>query len=102
MNLTKVDDTVENGEMIVTIDDISQKFDDLISERTSREEIANFASQAMRANDQDLLILKPKSEKTKIWDAILYLSGVDLKDSPDSYLHIIDDFINYQNSAKIR
>jgi hypothetical protein len=87
--------------MEVTLKDIGQKFDDLISERTSREEIADFASQAMGANDQDFLVFKPKSEKSKIWEAILYLSGVDLRVSPDGYLHSIKNFIDYRKSVGI-
>jgi hypothetical protein len=97
---------VGNGEMIVTIDDIRQKFDDLISERTSREEIASFASQAMMAEDQHLLILLPHFEKLRIFGAILYLSGVDLldfgedyqRDAKGTYLHSIENFVDYRKS----
>jgi hypothetical protein len=89
-----------NGEMKVTLDDIRQKFDALCSGEESREAIADFASRAREANDTRALEMEPEHKK-KIWDAIMYLTGVDLKDSPNSYLHINADFEEFRKRLGI-
>lgn len=78
--------------MKITLQDIQDKFDALNSGAQSREEVAEYASRAMEADDAGALEMeKPASDK--IWKAILYLSGVDLKDNPDTYLHTKSDFV---------
>jgi adenylyl- and sulfurtransferase ThiI len=73
--------------MKVTLDDIRKKFDALESGQESREEISDFAFRAMKADDVRTLEMEPACQD-KIWKAILYLLGVDLKntDNPDGYL----------------
>lgn len=77
--------------MKITLDDIRQKFDALAGEAESREEIADFAVRAMEADDAGSLEMEP-AFADKIWKSILYLSGIDLKDEPDRYLHSTGDF----------
>lgn len=77
--------------MKVLLKDIQQKFDALIREVESPEDVASFAALAMEAEDNETLELE-KASSDKIWKAILYLSGVDLKDTPSSYLHCVKDF----------
>ncbi len=77
--------------MKITLDDIRQKFDALNGETESREEIADFATRAMEADDAGSLEMEP-AFADKIWKSLLYLSGVDLKDEPDRYLHSTGDF----------
>ena len=78
--------------MKITLAEIQSKFDALCREASPREDIANFAASAMRADDAGKLEMEAGSEE-KIWNAILYLSGVDLKNSPIDYLHCLDDFV---------
>lgn len=78
--------------MKVTIGDIRKKFHDLINEVESREEIAKFAARAIEADDRESLEIDHEFEQ-KIWESIIYLSGVDLMDSPYTYLHSTDNFI---------
>ena len=80
------------SQMNITLDDIRKKFDALQSGLESREEVADFALRAMKADDAQSLKMDAASSD-KIWEAILYLSGVDLKDTPDSYLHSVANFI---------
>lgn len=82
--------------MTVTIQDIQRAFDDLESDSRSREEIANYATAAMRADDSGLLVMEPRAEAAQIWKAITYLSGVDIKETPDTYLHCREDFTAYR------
>jgi hypothetical protein len=67
--------------MKVTLGDIRKKFDALQSGGESREEVADFALRAMQADDAGTLEMEPVFSD-KIWKAIIYLSGVDLKDTP--------------------
>ncbi len=83
--------------MKISLNEIKQAFDDLIKERISREEIASWALKLQFAEDDSNLIYDPPTEEKKIWSAIGYLAGVDLKDSPKSYLHSVDDFIEFKN-----
>jgi len=87
--------------MKVTLDDIQTRFAELESGSKSREEIADFASGAMRAGDAGLLQMEPSTETTRIWRAITYLSGVDIKEPPESYLHCVEDFIEFRKSIGI-
>ena len=87
--------------MHVTLNDIERVFADLESGSKSREEIAGFASGAMRADDAGLLRMEPSTEAARIWRAITYLSGVDIKEPPESYLHCIEDFIEFRASIGI-
>ena len=77
--------------MNITLDVIRQKFDALRDGTESREEIADFAARAMEADDAGSLEMEA-AYADRIWKAIVYLSGVDLKDLPDRYLHSIYDF----------
>ncbi|MBW2570682.1 MAG: DNA-binding protein [Deltaproteobacteria bacterium] len=66
-----------------------------MAERRSREEISDWARILREAEDNSNLYYEPREAEKKIWDAILYLEGVDLKDGPDTYLHINEDFNKY-------
>ena len=84
--------------MIVTLKDIKKAFSDLENGSRSYEEIASFASAAMQADDAGLLHIEPQSEAHKVWAAITYLTGVDIKETSDSYLHCAEDFLEFRAS----
>ena len=92
---------VEVGSMIVTIDTIKKMFADLESGTKSREFVAEFAAAAMKADDIGSLIMEPSADASRIWKAITYLSGVDIKESPDTYLHCTEDFIEFRKEQGI-
>lgn len=87
--------------MIVTRHELIEAFDDLIAGNRSREAIADLAKTAMMADDVGKLILEPETEAKKLWETIIYLSGVDIMDSPDVYLHTIDDFQAYRRKVDL-
>ena len=87
--------------MTASLSDISQAFDDLISGSKSREVVATWATALQQAEDARQLRCEPVSEKARIWDAILYLTGVDLKSSPTDYLHNTNDFLSYRQRAGV-
>ena len=84
--------------MKVSIDDIHHAFNELITEKKSREEIALWAEDRQRAHDNNQLEFCSPQNKEKIWDAIGFLSAVDMiKDKDGNYLYTIDDFIFYKD-----
>ena len=87
--------------MIVSLADISCAFDDLISGDRSREDIAGWASLVERAEDSGHLEYDPCTEEERIWDAIDYLTGVDLLTIPSGYLHDIKNFQDYRREAGV-
>ena len=86
--------------MKVTLGDIRKKFDALQSGGESREEVADFALRAMQADDAGTLEMEPVFSD-KIWKAIIYLSGVDLKDTPRTYLHSVANFVEVREGLGI-
>jgi len=84
--------------MKISINEIQLAFDDLILDRKSREEIASWASKLLFAADDNDLIFEPPTEEKKIWNAIKYLIGVDLLDIDGSYLHSIENFIEFKKT----
>lgn len=82
--------------MKVSLNEIKQVFDSLIQEKKTREEISNWAIELQFTHDDRNLIFDPPDEKDKIWDAISYLTGVDLLDIDGTYLHSIDNFIDFR------
>ncbi len=87
--------------MKVSLKEIQEVFNELIEEKKSREEIASWASKRQVANDSDNLEFEPASEKKKIWRSVTYLMGVDLKDMDGSYLHSVENFIDFRKKTDI-
>lgn len=87
--------------MKVSLCEIEEKFNQLIHEKIPREDISAWAKKRQQAEDEDQLEYDPQDEEQRIWKAITYLIGVDLKDMDGSYLHSIENFINFKNKMKI-
>ncbi|MEC2065854.1 DNA-binding protein [Bacillus inaquosorum] len=60
------------------------KIKSVLNGQTTREEVADWAGTYVYADD-------PKIEDDIVWDILILLSGIDLKDSPETYLHSPDD-----------
>ncbi|MGW2819100.1 DNA-binding protein [Streptomyces sp. NPDC001415] len=58
----------------------------LINGSMEREDVADWAMEWI--TDHEGEVTDPK-----VWDALIQLSGADLKDAPDEYLHGADDFL---------
>lgn len=87
--------------MKASINDIKKAFDLLINEEKSREELASWALKFQLAEDNNDLEYDPPYLEDKIWDGIQYLTGVDLKDLDGSYLHSIDNFIEFRKKCNL-
>lgn len=78
--------------MLVPLEDVRTKFDQLITGALSREEVANWAHGVRSSDDVEPLTYEPIDLSSIIWQALIYLEGVDLRESPYEYLHTVDDF----------
>jgi hypothetical protein len=85
----------------VSLSDIREAFDALEVESQTRESIADWAIELRSEYDTGTLVFEPSSEKTKILDAILWLSGVDLIDIERPYFHTIEDISDYRSKKNI-
>jgi hypothetical protein len=86
----------------VTLEDIQLKFDELVSGKVPWGNIANYAVSLTEANDRNELIIEPPWQKQKVWKGISYLTGVDLAgDKPGTYLHCVEDFIEFRREIDI-
>ena len=71
--------------MDISIDDITKAFGHLQQKSKTREEVSDWALCLMRAEDAGELRYKPFDQEAKIWKAIIWLTGIDLKTDSDSY-----------------
>lgn len=77
--------------MKIDLQTVRQMFEDVLSGHISREEADRWAYALVKEDEARTLIYSPSSDRDRIFAGIMYLYGVDLKDSPDSYLHSEDD-----------
>lgn len=66
---------------------IREKFDQVLAAATTREEASQWARLLRESYDRGGVTFWPAQDRRKIWNALLFLEGVDLKDGPNSYLH---------------
>ncbi|MBC9027031.1 hypothetical protein JDW21_17640 [Bacillus subtilis] len=60
------------------------KIKSVLNGQTTREEVSDWAGIYVYAYD-------PEVEDDRVWNMLILLSGIDLKDSPETYLHSTDD-----------
>lgn len=83
--------------MVVHLSDVQRAFDELISETRSREEISDWARSLRIEDDNGMLSFEPAEMRDRLWRSITYLEGVDMKDSPTTYLHVLEDFLAFRS-----
>ena len=77
---------MENDEMKISLLDVQQVFNDLLNHKISREDAEEWARKRMNALDNQDLTFDPPIKEQLIWKAVIYLSGIGLKISPDKYM----------------
>ena len=73
----------------------------LIDGRISRESASDWALKLREKADKNCLEFSPREDEGILWDAILFIEGIDLQDSPGVYLHNNDDITNYISRVKV-
>jgi hypothetical protein len=83
---------LESGEKMrqPTREEIIDKLKMILLGKLTREEVADWASEYVMQDEPNI------SDET-IWKLLKIVSGVDLKDSPDEYLHVEQDIIDWIN-----
>ncbi|EMZ3200979.1 hypothetical protein ACWY38_003549 [Acinetobacter baumannii] len=72
--------------MKISLLDVQQVFNDLLNHKISREDAEEWARKRMNALDNQDLIFDPPIKEELLWKAVINLSGVGLKISPDTYM----------------
>lgn len=62
----------------------------ILQNKLSREEVADWASEYVMHDDPDI-------HDDIVWDILIIISGVDLKNGPNEYLHVEQDIKNWIN-----
>ncbi|MDR6798312.1 hypothetical protein J2W67_003466 [Acinetobacter calcoaceticus] len=75
-----------NDEMKISLLDVQQVFNDLLNHKISRDDAEEWARKRMNALDNKNLLFDPPIEEELLWKAVIYLSGVGLKISPNKYM----------------
>jgi len=77
---------MENDEMKISLLDVQKIFNDLLNHKISRDDAEEWARKRMNALDNQDLVFDPPIDEELLWKAVIYLSGVGLKISPDKYM----------------
>ncbi|HAV6041717.1 TPA: hypothetical protein R1P52_000492 [Acinetobacter baumannii] len=72
--------------MKISLLDVQQVFNDLLNHKISREDAEEWARKRMNALVNQDLTFDPPIKEELLWKALVYLSGVGLKISPDKYM----------------
>lgn len=92
---------METHEMKISLLDVQHVFNDLLNHKISRDDAEEWARKRMNALDNQDLIFDPPIKEELLWKAVIYLSGVGLKISPDMYMEddisIKETFNTYWN-----
>ena len=72
--------------MNLSLSDVKEVFNDLLGNKITREQAEKWAELRMKAFDADELSFEPRSDEELLWKAVIYLSGVAMKVSPDEYM----------------
>jgi len=76
-------------------------FDLLLGGKLSREDASAWARKLRLAEDSGSLTYEPLSDEPALWAAVQFLEGYDLLDAPDSYLHGVDDLLEFRRVYRI-
>ncbi len=76
----------ESGEKMgqPTKEEIINKLNMILQGKLSREDVADWASEYVMQDEPNIV-------DDIVWDFLQVVSGVDLKDSPEEYLHVEQD-----------
>jgi hypothetical protein len=86
--------------MDITIKEIKDILQRLMLDEISREEASSWAYNLRNAEDSNTLRYIPKESERIIWNAILFVEGIDLQNEPGVYLHDKNDIREYLQKVK--
>jgi hypothetical protein len=75
-----------------TVSEIIKRLNLVLKNEMSREEVSDWASDYVMTDN-------PAINDKNVWDLLIKVSGIDLLDSPTSYLHNGDDIVAWIKQA---
>ena len=75
----------------IAIADVRNLFLGVLSGAITRENADRWAYLIIQKNEADELEFSPPQDREKIWSGVMYLYGIDMRESPDEYLHTAQD-----------
>lgn len=79
--------------MTLDMTTIQAKFDSVCKGECTRETASNWARELRESYDRNELLIVPETEQKRIWEALIFLEGYDMKNSPTEYLYAEEDLI---------
>lgn len=84
----------------ITLEEILNKYKEILDSKITREEAESFANKLMKAEDNYNLVYIPKSDEKIIWDEIIFLSMIDSQykepqDGVKYYMYQEEDIKNH-------
>lgn len=77
--------------MEIDVESVRGVFRAVLTGQMTREAADRWAYALVQQSEAGSLIFVPQAEKERIWDAIMYLYGVDSMEAPGEYLHTDED-----------
>lgn len=77
--------------MEITLADVRRVFEAVLDGSLTREAADRWAYSIVQKSESGELFYLPPDDEKKIWSGVMYLYGVDSKESPNEYLHTTDD-----------
>ncbi len=77
--------------MELTLEMVREVFRNVLANKMTREAADRWAYSIINLPEACPVSFVPEAEKTRIWNAVMYLYGIDMMDSPGEYLHTQDD-----------
>ena len=77
--------------MEVDLQAVRRVFEDVLNGRMLREQADRWAYAVVREEETGVVTYSPRRERERIWAGVMYLYGIDMKTSPNAYLHTDDD-----------
>lgn len=77
-------------------------YDRVLDGSISREQASGWARTICEADDRRVLKVRPESDRTAAWDALMFLWGCDLRVSGDAYLHDSRELLVHRHSLDLR
>lgn len=66
--------------------EVAYVFERLLSGELTRNDADRWAHSILKASEQSKIQFTPEKRREKIWDAVMYLYGIDLRSTDDDYM----------------
>ena len=83
--------------MEINLIDVFKVLENVINGSMSREDADRWAFAMKCESDNNSLTFVPAQDRQKIWSGVMFLYGIDSKESPTEYLHPSEDIEDFYN-----